>query len=45
MELDAVIRAFADEGCPPPAAGASEAEMATWLDQVLTPDIPMEREP
>lgn len=45
MELDAVIRAFADEGCPPPAAGASETEMSAWLDRALTEAPVLEREP
>ncbi|MET4682640.1 type IV secretory system conjugative DNA transfer family protein [Brevundimonas faecalis] len=45
MELDAVIRAFTDEGCPPPAAGASEAEMEAWLDRALTDPPVLEREP
>lgn len=45
MELDAVIRAFADEGCPPPAAGASETEISAWLDRALTEAPVMERGP
>ncbi len=47
MELTAIIRAFGDEGCPPPEVGASEAEMADWLDRILgeTPDAARGREP
>jgi type IV secretion system protein VirD4 len=47
MDLDAIIRAFAEEGRPPPPAGAPEAEMAAWLDRVLAddPGHSVEREP
>jgi type IV secretion system protein VirD4 len=35
MELDAIVRAFAAEGLPPPERGAPEAEVRDWLDRVL----------
>lgn len=35
MDLDAAVRTFTAEGCPPPPVGASEAQMVDWLDRVL----------
>ena len=35
MDLDAIIRAFAEEGLPPPAHGASEGQVRDWLDRVM----------
>ncbi len=40
MGFDAIVRAFAAEGLPPPEPGASEAEVRDWLDRVLVPDAP-----
>lgn len=47
MEFDAIVRAFAEEGLPPPAHGASEGEVRDWLDRVMAgPTSPaQEREP
>lgn len=35
MELDAIVRAFAAEGLPPPERGAAEDEVRDWLDRVF----------
>jgi len=35
MDLDAIVRAFAEEGLPPPAHGAAEGEIRDWLDRVM----------
>lgn len=47
MEFDAIVRAFAEEGLPPPAHGASEGEVRDWLDRVMVepPSSNQEREP
>lgn len=47
MEFDAIVRAFAEEGLPPPAHGASEDEVRDWLDRVMAgpPSPAQEREP
>ncbi|MGX5636849.1 type IV secretory system conjugative DNA transfer family protein [Brevundimonas diminuta ATCC 11568] len=47
MEFDAIVRAFAEEGLPPPAHGASEGEVRDWLDRVMDwpPSPHPEREP
>lgn len=47
MALDEIIRAFAEEGLPPPARGASEAEVRDWLDRVMDapPSPDQERRP
>lgn len=47
MALDEIVRAFAEEGLPPPAHGASEAEIRDWLDRVMdAPPYPdQERRP
>ena len=46
-DLDAIVRAFAEEGLPPPAHGSSEREVRDWLDRVMAaPQSPrMEHEP
>lgn len=45
MDLDAIIRAFAEEGLPPPAHGASEGQVRDWLDRVMAePSSAPERE-
>ncbi|MGE7199632.1 type IV secretory system conjugative DNA transfer family protein [Brevundimonas naejangsanensis] len=40
MDLDAIIRAFAEEGLPPPAHGASEGQVRDWLDRVMAEPSP-----
>lgn len=35
MDIDAIVRAFAEEGLPPPSHGASEGEVRDWLDRVM----------
>jgi type IV secretion system protein VirD4 len=35
MDYDAIVRRFAAEGCPPPELGASEQEVANWLDRMI----------
>lgn len=40
MDLDAIIRAFAEEGLPPPAHGASEGQVRDWLDRVMAEPPP-----
>lgn len=35
MSYDAIVRTFAEEGCPPPEFGASESEVADWLDRMI----------
>ena len=35
MSYEAVVEAFTEEGCPPPEIGASEAEVADWLDRIV----------
>jgi type IV secretion system protein VirD4 len=35
MTYDAVVQAFTEQGCPPPEIGATEHEVADWLDQVI----------
>ena len=35
MDIDAIVRAFAEEGLPPPSHGASESEVRDWLDRVM----------
>jgi len=46
-DLDAIVRAFAEEGLPPPAHGSSEREVRDWLDRVMDAPQPprMEHEP
>ena len=48
LEFDAIVRAFAEEGLPPPPAGADEAEVGDWLDRMIdaaAAPVPQEREP
>lgn len=48
LEFDAIVRAFAEEGVPPPRAGASEEEVGDWLDRMVdaaVPPVHPEREP
>lgn len=40
MDLDAIIRAFAEEGLPPPAHGTSELQVRDWLDRVMAEPSP-----
>nr|WP_262422611.1 hypothetical protein [Brevundimonas denitrificans] len=40
-----ILRAFAAEGLPAPARGASEREVADWLDRVMAVDASPERRP
>ena len=35
MTYDAIVRAFSEQGCPPPEAGASEQQVADWLDRMI----------
>lgn len=35
MDYDAIVRRFSTEGCPPPEPGASEQEVANWLDRMI----------
>ena len=35
MDYDAIVRAFAAEGLPPPDEGAGETEVGAWLDRVV----------
>lgn len=35
MDYDAIVRRFSAEGCPPPDPGASEQEVADWLDRMI----------
>lgn len=35
MDYDAIVRRFSAEGCPPPEPGASEQEVANWLDRMI----------
>lgn len=35
MDYDAIVRRFSAEGCPPPELGASEQEVAKWLDRMI----------
>lgn len=35
MDYDAIVRRFSVEGCPPPEPGASEQEVANWLDRMI----------
>ncbi|RZJ47586.1 MAG: type IV secretory system conjugative DNA transfer family protein [Brevundimonas sp.] len=35
MTYEAVIQAFTEQGCPPPEIGATENEVADWLDQII----------
>lgn len=35
MDFEAIARAFAAEGLPPPAIGAGEREVGAWLDRVV----------
>jgi len=44
MDFDAIARAFAAEGLPPPSVGADEAAVGAWLDRVVDAALP-EREP
>jgi len=44
MELDAIVRAFAAEGLPPPERGAPEDEVRVWLDRVIDAEAPPNRE-
>lgn len=39
MDFDAIARAFAAEGLPPPAQGADEAEVGAWLDRVVDASV------
>lgn len=43
MDFDAIARAFAAEGLPPPPIGADEREVGAWLDRVV--DAGSERAP
>jgi type IV secretion system protein VirD4 len=43
-EIDSIIRAFAEEGLPPPSRGAPEAEIRAWLDRVMVEPPPIPRE-
>lgn len=48
LEFDAIVRAFAEEGVPPPRAGATEEEVGDWLDRMVDAAVPPvypEREP
>ena len=48
LEFDAIVRAFAEEGLPPPQAGAGEVEVGQWLDRMIDAAAapgPQEREP
>lgn len=38
MDIDAIVRAFAEEGLAPPSHGASEGEVRDWLDRVMAPE-------
>ena len=40
MDYDAIVRAFAAEGLPPPAEGSSETEVAAWLDRIVDAAAP-----
>jgi len=40
MDLDAIVRAFAAEGQPPPERGAPEDEVRVWLDRVIDAERP-----
>lgn len=44
-DADDILRAFAAEGLPAPARGASEREVADWLDRVMAVDASPERHP
>ncbi|WP_312572935.1 hypothetical protein, partial [Brevundimonas sp.] len=35
MTYEAVVQAFTAEGCPPPEIGATETEVADWLDLII----------
>lgn len=35
MTYDVIVRTFSEEGCPPPEPGASETEVADWLDRMI----------
>jgi len=35
MDYDAIVQSFAAEGCPPPEPGASETDVAEWLDRMI----------
>lgn len=35
MDYDAIVSTFSAEGCPPPDPGASEQDVADWLDRML----------
>ena len=40
MDYDAIVRAFAAEGLPPPDEGAGETEVGAWLDRVVDAGVP-----
>lgn len=40
MDYDAIVRRFSAEGFPPPAPGASEHEVANWLDRMIDAAAP-----
>lgn len=45
MDFDAIARAFAADGLPPPAEGAGEAAVGAWLDRVVDAALVPERAP
>lgn len=45
MDIEAIVRAFAEEGLPPPRRGASEPEVQDWLDRVMADPPVTERTP
>ncbi|WP_313003962.1 type IV secretory system conjugative DNA transfer family protein [Brevundimonas sp.] len=40
MSYESVVQAFTEQGCPPPEIGASENEVADWLDQIIDAIVP-----
>lgn len=44
MDYEAIVRGFTEQGCPPPQAGASESEVADWLDRMVDVAIAADRD-
>ena len=40
MSYESVVQAFTEQGCPPPEIGATENEVADWLDQIIDAIVP-----
>jgi type IV secretion system protein VirD4 len=40
MSYESVVQAFTEQGCPPPEIGATETEVADWLDQIIDAIVP-----